>query len=81
VGGTSAELTLKAVKLAWAGALDHLPTKGSPTGHAFRDLELESRVLEASRELGMEAVFMITVKDFPTLIIIDDKGHDFFDRF
>jgi len=30
-------------------------------------------------ELGMEAVFMITVKDFPAFIIIDDKGNDFFE--
>jgi fumarate hydratase class I len=30
-------------------------------------------------ELGMEAIFMITVKDFPAFIIMDDKGHDFFD--
>jgi len=30
-------------------------------------------------ELGMEAVYRITVKDFPAFIIVDDKGHDFFD--
>ena len=29
-------------------------------------------------ELGMEAVRMITVKDFPAFILIDDKGNDFF---
>ena len=29
-------------------------------------------------ELGMEAIFMITVKDFPAFIIVDDKGNDFF---
>jgi len=57
VGGTSAELTLKTVKLASAGYLDHLPTKGSPTGHAFRDLELESKLLESSRRLGLGAQF------------------------
>ena len=32
-------------------------------------------------ELGMEAIFMITVKDFPAFIIVDDKGNDFFDQF
>jgi fumarate hydratase class I len=30
-------------------------------------------------ELGMEAIFMITVKDFPAFVITDDKGNDFFD--
>jgi fumarate hydratase class I len=30
-------------------------------------------------ELGMEAVYQITVKDFPAFIIVDDKGNDFFD--
>ncbi len=29
-------------------------------------------------ELDMEAIFMITVKDFPTFIVVDDKGNDFF---
>ncbi len=29
-------------------------------------------------ELGMEAIFMITVKDFPAFIVVDDKGNDFF---
>src|SRR6202043_1322324 len=38
IGGTSAELTLKAVKLASAHYLDSLPTEGSELGHAFRDL-------------------------------------------
>lgn len=57
VGGTSAELTLKTVKLASAGYLDHLPVKGSPTGHAFRDLELEAKLLDASRKLGLGAQF------------------------
>ena len=50
VGGTSAELNLKTVKLASAGYLDGLPTSGSAGGHAFRDLELEAALLKASRE-------------------------------
>jgi len=57
VGGTSAELVLKTVKLASARALDHLPTTGGPGGHAFRDLELEARLLEASRKIGLGAQF------------------------
>jgi fumarate hydratase class I len=57
VGGTSAELNLKTVKLATARYLDGLPTKGRETGHAFRDLELEAQVLKMSRELGIGAQF------------------------
>jgi fumarate hydratase class I len=57
VGGTSAELVLKTVKLASARYLDRLPTSGGPDGHAFRDLELERRLLEASRGLGLGAGF------------------------
>ena len=57
IGGTSAESTLKTVKLASAGYLDTLPTRGSETGHAFRDLELEAQVLQISRELGLGAQF------------------------
>ncbi|HYA49456.1 MAG TPA: fumarate hydratase, partial [Burkholderiales bacterium] len=57
VGGTSAELVLKTVKLASARALDGLPTKGGPDGHAFRDLEFEQTLLEASRETGLGAQF------------------------
>jgi fumarate hydratase class I len=51
IGGTSAELNLKTVKLASAGYLDGLPTEGSDTGHAFRDLELETRLLAIRREI------------------------------
>jgi fumarate hydratase class I len=57
VGGTSAETNLKAVKLATAGSLDNLPTRGSDTGHAFRDLELEHQLLNVSRKLGIGAQF------------------------
>ena len=57
VGGTSAELTLKTVKLASAGYLDTLPTQGSATGHAFRDMALEEKMLQVSRELGIGAQF------------------------
>jgi fumarate hydratase class I len=57
VGGTSAEINLKTVKLASAGYLDHLPTAGNRLGHAFRDTELEAEVLEISRRLGIGAQF------------------------
>ena len=57
IGGTSAELTLKTVKLATAGYLDGLPTQGSEGGHAFRDLELEAALLKASRDIGLGAQF------------------------
>ncbi|MBN2746832.1 MAG: fumarate hydratase [Bacteroidales bacterium] len=57
IGGTSAEMTLKTVKLASAGYLDHLPTEGGEDGHAFRDLEWEKRVLKISQEIGVGAQF------------------------
>jgi fumarate hydratase class I len=57
IGGTSAELNLKTVKLATAKYLDDLPTQGSQTGHAFRDLQLEDELLQISRELGLGAQF------------------------
>jgi len=57
IGGTSAEATLKAVKLASCRYLDGLPTKGSPLGHALRDPELEAQVLELTRRTGIGAQF------------------------
>jgi len=57
IGGTSAELNLKTVKLATAKYLDGLPTEGSKFGTAFRDVELENQLLEISRELGIGAQF------------------------
>ncbi len=57
IGGTSAELTLKTVKLASTGYLDNLPLSGSENGHAFRDIELEKKALEISRNLGIGAQF------------------------
>jgi len=57
IGGTSAELVLKTVKLASARYLDALPTGGGPGGQAFRDIELEGRLLEASRKIGLGAQF------------------------
>jgi fumarate hydratase class I len=57
IGGTSAEATLKTVKLGSTKWLDNLPTAGSKAGHAFRDLEMEAQVLEASRRIGIGAQF------------------------
>lgn len=57
IGGTSAEATLKTVKLASTKYLDHLPTTGSPGGRAFRDVELESQLLQAARNCGIGAQF------------------------
>ncbi len=57
IGGLSAEMTLKTVKLASCHYLDDLPTEGDKTGRAFRDLALEKEVLEISRKLGIGAQF------------------------
>ncbi len=57
IGGTSAETTLKTVKLASTRYLDALPTVGSRAGHAIRDLEMERRVLEMTRRIGIGAQF------------------------
>lgn len=57
IGGTSAEANLKTVKLASAKYYDELPTKGNELGHAFRDLEMEQRLLEATHEIGLGAQF------------------------
>jgi fumarate hydratase class I len=57
IGGTSVETTMKTVKLASTKWLDTLPTTGSKAGHAFRDLEMEQKVLEISRNIGIGAQF------------------------
>jgi fumarate hydratase class I len=57
IGGTSAELNLKTVKLASAGYLDGLPTTGSEGGRAFRDIELEDEILKIAQESGIGAQF------------------------
>ncbi len=57
IGGTSAELTLKTVKLASTHYLDTLPTEGSPLGHAFRDVALEQEVHRLTQSLGIGAQF------------------------
>jgi fumarate hydratase class I len=57
IGGTSAETNLKSVKLASAGYFDHLPHEGNEYGQAFRDMELEEKILTMSRDLGLGAQF------------------------
>jgi fumarate hydratase class I len=57
IGGTSAEQTLKTVKLASARYLDTLPIQGSETGHAFRDLAMEAEIHKLTQDLGVGAQF------------------------
>jgi fumarate hydratase class I len=57
IGGTSAETNLKTVKLASAHYYDHLPTEGNKGGQAFRDIELEKKVLEEAHNIGLGAQF------------------------
>lgn len=57
VGGLSAEQTLKTVKLASTRALDALPRTGDAAGRAFRDVEMEARVHELTRAMGVGAQF------------------------
>ncbi len=57
IGGTTAEMNLKTVKLASTGYLDNLPTSGNEGGRAFRDIEWEKRILEITQEMGVGAQF------------------------
>ena len=57
IGGTSAEQAVETAKLASTHYLDSLPTHGSELGHAFRDLDLEQKVLKLSQETGIGAQF------------------------
>src|SRR6184192_1416237 len=57
IGGTSAELCMKTVKLASARYLDALPTKGSQDGYAFRDRDMEREILRMTQSLGVGAQF------------------------
>ncbi len=57
IGGTSAELCMKTVKLASARYLDALPTQGSADGNAFRDLEMEQEILKMTQSSGVGAQF------------------------
>ena len=57
IGGTSAEMTLKTVKLASARYLDALPTGGNDYGQAFRDVEMEAEVHKMTQQMGIGAQF------------------------
>jgi fumarate hydratase class I len=57
VGGTSAELALKTVKLASARYFDNLPTQGNEFGQAFRDVEMEQDVHRMTQQMGIGAQF------------------------
>ena len=57
IGGTSAEMAVETAKLASARYLDTLPTEGSALGHAFRDIDLEQKVLALSQQTGIGAQF------------------------
>jgi fumarate hydratase, class I len=57
IGGTSAEATLKTVKLASCRYYDDLPTTGDDTGRAFRDLEWEAIVMDVARKCQIGAQF------------------------
>jgi fumarate hydratase class I len=57
----------------------YLGSIGGPAARLGRDCITRIETLEYP-ELGMEAIFKISVKDFPAFIIVDDKGNDFFSR-
>jgi len=57
VGGLSAELNLKTVKMASTKFYDDLPTTGSEGGRAFRDVAWEDHILEMTRTMGIGAQF------------------------
>ena len=57
IGGTSAEMNLKTLKLASTKYLDSLPTKGSKFGQALRDIETEEKILKLTQDMGIGAQF------------------------
>ena len=57
IGGTSAEFTLKTLKLATTKYLDRLPATGNEYGRAFRDTGLEQQIFELARQIGVGAQF------------------------
>ena len=57
----------------------YLGSVGGPAARLAQDCIRKVEVLEYA-ELGMEAVWRIEVEDFPAFIVIDDKGHDFYDE-
>jgi len=57
----------------------YLGSIGGPAARLGKDCITNVDLIEFP-ELGMEAIYMITVKDFPAFIIVDDKGNDFFEK-
>jgi fumarate hydratase class I len=57
IGGTSAETTMKTVKLASTKYYDELPSEGNEHGQAFRDKALEEKLLNYTRKMGYGAQF------------------------
>ncbi|MEX2642361.1 MAG: fumarate hydratase [Acetobacterales bacterium] len=57
IGGTSAEMTMKTLKLASCHYYDALPTAGGADGHAYRDIEMEEQIFQMSQKLGIGAQF------------------------
>lgn len=57
----------------------YLGSPGGPAARLGKDFIKKVELVEYE-ELGMEAVFMITVEDFPAFIIVDDKGNDFYSQ-
>ena len=57
IGGTSAEACMKVAKLASTKYYDELPTEGNELGRAFRDIELEKKLLDAAHKIGFGAQF------------------------
>lgn len=57
IGGTSAEACLKVLKLGTTHYLDSLPTTGNEHGRAFRDLDMEAKVLQIAQKSKIGAQF------------------------
>jgi fumarate hydratase class I len=57
----------------------YLGSIGGPAARLGKDCITNVELIEYP-ELGMEAIYMITVQDFPAFIIVDDKGNDFFEK-
>ncbi len=57
----------------------YLGSIGGPAARLGKECISQVELIEYP-ELGMEAIYMITVKDFPAFIIVDDKGNDFFEK-
>jgi len=57
IGGTSAELNMKTLKLATCKYLDNIPKKGNSSGRAFRDIGMEKEILEMTKKFGIGAQF------------------------